>query len=123
MVTIGGPPSWRCTYFRQATNENFSQEVLASEQPVLVFFDAECFDQCRLTALGVKDIEEEYKEKCKIIRFDVNENRTLFSNNVSKKYKIDTIPRLVLFKDGKIIDQIIGLATKYDIKPMLDKIL
>ncbi len=100
------------------TDQNFDQEVLQSDQPVLVDFWAPWCGPCRMLAPVVEEIAKEYEGKIKVGKLNVDENQA-----TAQKYGIMSIPTLVIFKGGKIVDQLIGAQSKEAITPHLDKVL
>lgn len=102
----------------ELTDTNFETEVLKSNEPVLVDFWAEWCGPCKMIAPIVEDLAEEYAGKVKIGKLDVDNNvQTAAAHNVM------SIPTLLLFKDGKVVDKIIGAVPKSDIKKRLDAVL
>jgi len=91
----------------ELTDDNFEQEVLQSDVPVLVDFWAEWCAPCRAIAPAVEEIAEEYQGKAKVGKLDVDNNP-----KVAVEYGIRSIPTLLVFKDGEIADQIIGAVPK-----------
>ncbi len=85
------------------TDANFDQEVLKSDVPVLVDFWAVWCGPCKMIAPFVEELAGEYQGKVKIGKVDVDNNP-----NISMTYGIRSIPTLLIFRDGKIADQIIG---------------
>jgi thioredoxin 1 len=96
-------------------DQNFETEVLNSPVPVLVDFWAAWCAPCRMLAPVVEAIAEQYEGQAKIVKLNVDEN-TLTSG----KYNIKGIPTLLLFKDGVIMEQIVGNTTKGTISKMID---
>lgn len=92
------------------TDENFKQEVLESNLPVLVDFWAEWCMPCQIIAPTVKEIAEEYQGKLKVCKLNVDEGP-----HTSSEHGIMSIPTLAIFKDGKLIDKIIGAVSKAEI--------
>lgn len=96
------------------TDANFEQEVIKSEVPVLVDFWAVWCGPCKQIAPLVEELAGELEGKVKIGKLDVDNNQ-----EVSVKYGIRSIPTLLIFKDGKIVDQIVGFAPKAQISAKL----
>ena len=99
----------------ELTDGNFEQEVLKSDQPVLVDFWAEWCGPCRMIGPVVEEMAGEYDGKAKIGKVDVDSNP-----EVSVKYGIRSIPALLIFKDGEVVDQIIGAVPKTHLTKQLD---
>ena len=97
------------------TNKNFEAEVLKSEIPVLVDFFATWCGPCKMIAPVIEDIAERYEGKVKVGKVNVDEE-----NELAMKYQISSIPTLVLFKDGKIINIKVGLSSKSEIESMIN---
>ena len=101
----------------EITEKNFEQEVLKSDIPVLVDFWAVWCGPCRMVTPVVEEISEEYSGKVKVGKLNVDDNPSLAS-----KYKVMSIPTLMLFKEGVVVDHIIGAQGKAQIKAMIDKV-
>jgi thioredoxin 1 len=99
------------------TEKNFKQEVIESSLPVLVDFWAEWCNPCKMVAPIIDDLAGEYDGKIKFGKVNVEESQQLAS-----EYGIRGIPTILLFKDGQITDQIVGLRSKRDFKSMLDQV-
>ncbi|MCC5942340.1 MAG: thioredoxin [Balneolaceae bacterium] len=97
------------------TDSNFSEEVEKSSTPVLVDFWAEWCGPCRMVGPIVDELAGEYDGKVKVGKVNVDHNP-----EVSVKYGIRSIPALMIFKDGEVVDQIIGAVPKTHIKKQLD---
>jgi len=97
------------------TDSNFDQEVLQSENPVLVDFWAEWCGPCRMIGPVVEEMAGEYEGKAKIGKVNVDLNP-----EVSVKYGIRSIPALLIFKDGQVVDQIIGAVPKTHLTKQLE---
>ncbi|MDZ7261378.1 MAG: thioredoxin [candidate division KSB1 bacterium] len=100
------------------TDSNFQEEVLSSHVPVLVDFWAEWCTPCKMIAPTVEEIANEYQEKLKVGKLNVDSNQITAS-----QYGIRSIPTLLIFKDGKVADQIIGVVPKAHIKSKLDEVI
>ena len=102
----------------EITDENFQQEVLNSETPVLVDFWADWCQPCKMIAPVVEQIAEEYDGKVKICKLDVDSNQ-----QTSQAMGIRGIPALIIFNNGKPVDQIIGVVPKSIIQKKIDEVL
>ena len=98
----------------EVTDENFEDEVLKSEKPVLVDFWAQWCQPCLMHAPTVDQIAEEFSDQAKVVKLDVDSNP-----DTSSKYHIKGIPTLLLFKGGEIQDQIVGGTSKDNIARMI----
>ena len=100
------------------TDDNFQTEVINSNQPVLIDFWATWCGPCRMIAPIVEELAGEYNGKVKIGKLDVDENQ-----ETSIRYGVRSIPTLLIFKDGKIKDTIIGAVPKSQIVQKLNSAL
>lgn len=99
----------------EITDANFEQEVLKSDKPVLIDFWAVWCGPCKMVAPVVEEIANEYDGKLKVGKLDVDSNP-----EVSMKFGIRSIPTLMVFKGGKVVEQIIGAVPK---RNLLDKLI
>ncbi len=100
------------------TADSFEQEVLKSDVPVLVDFWAEWCGPCKMIAPHLDKIAADYGSKVKIVKVDIDEERSL-----AEKYRVESIPTLMFFKEGKLVDQMIGARPKIEITGKLDGLL
>jgi thioredoxin 1 len=100
------------------TEANFTQEVLSSSVPVLVDFWAEWCGPCRMIAPILEEIATEYDGRLRIGKVNVDEQQALGS-----QYGIRSIPTLLVFKNGEVADQMVGLKSKRDLKASLDRVV
>lgn len=99
-------------------DSNFEQSVLKSSVPVLVDFWAPWCGPCLAIAPLLEDLAKEYKGRVNIAKLNVDENP-----NTPAIYGVRSIPYLVLLKNGKIVDSIVGAVPKTKLSMMLDKSL
>jgi thioredoxin 1 len=97
------------------TDAGFDSEVLKSDKPVLVDFWAEWCGPCRMMTPTIDAIASEYQGKAKVGKLNVDDN-----GQTAMRYQIRGIPALLLFKDGKVVDQRVGAVGKSDLQKMLD---
>ena len=100
------------------TDDNFSVEVLSAEKPVLVDFWAAWCGPCRMVAPIVEELAEEYEGRAKICKLDVDH-----AQKTAGQYGIRSIPALLIFKGGKVADQVIGAVHKSQITEKLDAVI
>ncbi len=98
------------------TNDNFKGEVLESSQPVLVDYWAPWCSPCRMIGPIVDELAGEYEGKIKVGKVNVDENR-----EIAIEYGVMSIPTLIVFKDGKAVDRVVGFKSKNDLQTLLDK--
>jgi len=100
------------------TDDNFKKEVLESDKPVLVDFWASWCAPCLMIAPVIEELAGEYEGKAKVGKVNTEDNAT-----ITGQYGIISIPTLIIFKQGKPVDQIIGVVSKDVIKKKLDAVL
>ena len=99
-------------------DQNFDSDVLEAGTPVLVDFWAVWCGPCKAIAPIVEEIADDYNGKVKVGKMDVDRN-----NQVAMRYGIRSIPTLLVFNNGEVVDQVIGNVGKESIESMLNKAL
>ncbi len=89
------------------TDASFEEEVLKSDQPVLVDFWAEWCAPCRMLAPLVKEIAEEFDGKIRVVKMDIDANP-----ETAAKFSIRSIPTILFFRNGQVADQLVGAVPK-----------
>ena len=97
------------------SDSNFEQEVLKSETPVLVDFWAEWCGPCRMIGPLVEELATEYDGKAKIGKMNIDNNP-----DTPMKYGVRSIPTLLVFKNGEVVDKIVGAVPKTTISGKID---
>jgi thioredoxin 1 len=100
------------------TDSTFDSEVLKSDVPVIVDFWAPWCGPCKMIAPILEDIASEYDGKLKVAKMDVDTN-----TKIASQFKIMSIPALLIFKNGKLIDQVIGALPKNQLLDHVTKVL
>jgi len=96
------------------TDGNFASEVLESDLPVLVDFYADWCGPCKMVGPVVEQLAGEYEGKAKIVKLDVDANGATAQN-----YRVMSIPSLLIFKGGQVVDTIVGAVPKATIEGKL----
>ena len=102
----------------EVTDENFKAEVLDAKIPVLVDFWAEWCMPCKMLAPVVEAIAKEYEGKLKVCKLNVDDAPV-----TATQYSVMSIPTLLLFKEGKVVDKIVGVVPKAAIDSKLKPLL
>jgi thioredoxin 1 len=100
------------------TDNSFDSEVLQGDLPVVVDFWAEWCGPCKMIAPVLDELASEFQGKVKVMKLNVDENPA-----VSAKFNVRSIPTLMFFKGGKVVDQIIGAKSKSDLKKRFEAAL
>ena len=98
------------------TDKTFEEDVISSQTPVLVDFWAEWCGPCKMIGPILEELENEMSDKIKIAKVDVDNN-----NQTAMKYAIRSIPTLILIKDGAVIAQHIGAASKAQLEEFINQ--
>ena len=102
----------------EVNEASFKQEVLDSPIPVLVDFWAEWCVPCKMIEPFVEEIAKEKAGKLKVVRINVDDNQ-----NIAIQYGIMSIPTLLIFSNGKVVEQIVGAVPKRVIESKIEKLL
>ncbi len=102
----------------EVTDENFDRDVLKASEPVLVDFWAAWCGPCKAIAPIVEEVASQYNGKVKVGKMDVDKNVA-----TPQRYGVRGIPTLLLFKNGKVAEQIVGYVPKETIEKAISKVL
>lgn len=101
------------------TDQNFEKEVINSKVPVLVDFWATWCGPCQMMGPIIDELAKEFDEKkIKIGKVNIDEN-----SEAAEKYGVMSIPNLIFFKDGKIVDQLVGMSSKEALEDKIKEII
>lgn len=96
--------------------DNFDQEIKRSEFPIVVDFWASWCPPCKVIAATLEQIAGEFVGRARIGKVDIDDN-----GDLANRFGIRSIPTLVVFKQGKVVDQLIGAAPKDQVRRLIDK--
>jgi thioredoxin 1 len=97
---------------------DFKKEVLESQQPVLVDFWATWCAPCRAIAPAVEELATQYKGRVKVAKMNIDDNQ-----DTPQQFGVRSIPTLLIFKGGKVVDQIVGAVPKSKLEDALKKVV
>ncbi len=103
-------------HVKETSDGSFEDDVLKSDRPVLVDFWAAWCAPCRMIAPTVEAVAEKYASNARVVKLNVDDNPS-----VSQRFGIKGIPTLILFKNGKEEERVVGATTEQAISRMLDK--
>jgi thioredoxin 1 len=98
------------------TTADFQEKVLKSDVPVLVDFWAEWCGPCKAIGPSVEQLASEYEGKARVFKLNVDEDP-----DIASSYGVMSIPALLVFKGGKVVDQMVGAAPKATIAQLIDR--
>jgi len=101
---------------KTVTDQSFATDVLGADTPVLVDFWAEWCGPCKMIAPLLDELANEYTGKVKIAKVNIDDHQ-----NLAAKFRVSAIPTLLIFKNGQVIEQMVGAKSKRDLKASLDK--
>ena len=103
-------------HVKDTSDSSFEADVLKSDRPVLVDFWAQWCAPCRMLAPTVEAVAEKYADNARVVKLNVDDNPS-----VSQRYGIKGIPTLILFKNGKEEERVVGATSKEAISRMIEK--
>ena len=103
-------------FVREVSDNSFENDVLKSGTPVLVDFWAEWCAPCRMLAPTVAAVAEHYGDNASVVKLNVDDNPS-----TAQRYGIKGIPTLILFRDGKEVERVVGATSKESITRMVEK--
>lgn len=98
------------------TDSNFKKEVLEADLPVLVDFWAPWCGPCKMIAAAIEELAKEYAKKCRVGKVNIDENP-----KVATHFVVMSIPTVIIFKKGKVMDQIVGALSKSEYKKKIEE--
>jgi thioredoxin 1 len=99
----------------EVTSQNFEEEVLKSEKPVLVDFWAPWCGPCRMLTPHVEALAKETADRLKVVKLNTDE-----AQDIAGRYNVLSIPTLILFKGGQIVEQLVGMMPKQQIASKIE---
>jgi thioredoxin 1 len=103
---------------QEVTDQSFEQDVLKSDQPVLVDFWAEWCAPCKALTPVIEQMAQQYEGRARFVKINVD-----YHNKVAEQYNVRGLPTLIVFKNGNVEDRITGNTSKDNISRMIDRAL
>lgn len=102
----------------KVTSDNFQNDVLDSKSPVMVDFYADWCGPCKMAEPVLEELSEEYKDKLKIVKLNVDEE-----NSLAAKYGVMSIPTTIMFKDGSETNRQVGFGGKVSFENLIKEVI
>ena len=102
----------------QTTTATFEQDALKSDLPVLVDFYATWCGPCKMLAPVLDEVAKRYEGRAKVVKVDIDE-----SPELAQRFGVSAVPTLVLFKEGKVVQQVMGFQSPKQLSTLLDGVL
>ena len=103
---------------QEVTDQSFEQDVLNSDQPVLVDFWAEWCAPCKALTPVIEQVAQQYEGRARFVKMNVDDH-----NEVATKFNVRGLPTLIVFKNGAEHERVSGTKTKENISQMIDRAL
>lgn len=103
-------------FVKEVSDSSFENDVLGSSKPVLVDFWAQWCTPCRMLAPTVEAVAERFRDSANVVKLNVDDNPS-----TAQRYGIKGIPTLILFREGKEVERVVGATSKESITRMIDK--
>jgi thioredoxin 1 len=103
-------------FVKEVSDSSFEEDVLGSSKPVLVDFWAQWCTPCRMLAPTVEAVAQQYSETANVVKLNVDDNPS-----TAQRYGIKGIPTLILFREGKEVERVVGATSKESITRMIEK--
>lgn len=103
-------------FVKEVSDSSFEKDVLGASKPVLVDFWAQWCTPCRMLAPTVEAVAQQFSETANVVKLNVDDNPS-----TAQRYGIKGIPTLILFRDGKEVERVVGATSKESIIKMVDK--
>lgn len=101
----------------ELTQDNFKDQVSQSDQPILVDFWADWCQPCRMVGPTIDELAEEYAGRVRVAKLDVDAH-----GEIASKLGISSIPTILLYREGEVIDKFVGVTTKEVLAQALDRV-
>lgn len=103
-------------FVKEVSDSSFEKDVLGASKPVLVDFWAQWCTPCRMLAPTVEAVAQQFSDTANVVKLNVDDNPA-----TAQRYGIKGIPTLILFREGKEVERVVGATSKESITRMIDK--